>query len=123
MTIESISERLKEYSEVLLIYCTISRRNDGTVIDYAVVCDTDNVIANDDLIRTFEAIKDIIKELYKTSNDMIKFKWQIISANFFEEKFAKKEFRADLKDAFVIYSKDEYLSDIIEASRDTHARQ
>ena len=121
---KKISEQLTNFKEIELIYYTINEDNDKTTITYNVVCNLDNIISNEKILKTIIATRDIIKTLY--SNAGVTVDYRILSLKEFEENLIDNDTfginEDELANAHIIYSDNEFLSSAILKEQKKHTR-
>ena len=126
-----MSEQLINFKEVELIYYAINvdKENNSVVINFNVVCSTDNVISNIKLVQTWAAIENVIRTLYSQTNIEVNFNlvsadeyenemsgFNLISADEYEygmSGLTNEELEALKDSAIIIYSNDEFLTSMI----------
>ena len=120
---KKISDQLTNFEEIELIYYTINEDNDKTTITYNVICNLDNIISNEKLLKTIVATRDIIKTLYSKSGIIVDYRIQSLR-DFEENLFDNDEysFNDDLSDAQILYSNNELLSSAILKKQAKHTR-
>ena len=120
---KKISDQLTNFEEIELIYYTINEENDKTTITYNVICNLDNIISNEKLLKTIVATRDIIKTLYSKSGIIVDYRIQSLR-DFEENLFDNDEysFNDDLSDAQILYSNNELLSSAILKKQAKHTR-
>lgn len=120
---KKISDQLTNFEEIELIYYTINEENDKTTITYNVICNLDNIISNEKLLKTIIATRDIIKTLYSKSGIIVDYRIQSLR-DFEENLFDNDEysFNDDLSDAQILYSNNELLSSNILKKQAKHTR-
>lgn len=120
---KKISDQLTNFEEIELIYYTINEDNDKTTITYNVICNLDNIISNEKLLKTIIATRDIIKTLYSKSGIIVDYRIQSLR-DFEENLFDNDEysFNDDLSDAQILYSNNELLSSAILKKQAKHTR-
>lgn len=120
---KKISDQLTNFEEIELIYYTINEENDKTTITYNVICNLDNIISNEKLLKTIIATRDIIKTLYSKSGIIVDYRIQSLR-DFEENLFDNDEysFNDDLSDAQILYSNNELLSSAILKKQAKHTR-
>ena len=120
---KKISDQLTNFEEIELIYYTINEDNNKTTITYNVICNLDNIISNEKLLKTIIATRDIIKTLYSKSGIIVDYRIQ--SLKDFEENLFDNDgysFNDDLSDAQILYSNNELLSSAILKKQAKHTR-
>lgn len=120
---KKISDQLTNFEEIELIYYTINEDNDKTTITYNVICNLDNIISNEKLLKTIIATRDIIKTLYSKSGIIVDYRIQ--SLKDFEENIFDNDgysFNDDLSDAQILYCDNELLSSAILKKQAKHTR-
>lgn len=114
-----ISYQLRNFDEVQLIYYTYHDSQDGNkpTIIYNVVCDLNSVITNESLIRTYDAIREILRTLY--SEAAINLVFNIISLEEFEDNILSTDeaIPYSMNNGNVLYAKDEDLATIVRGNR------
>jgi len=120
---KKISDQLTNFEEIELIYYTINEDNDRTTITYNVICNLDNIISNEKLLKTIVATRDIIKTLYSKSGIIVDYRIQSLR-DFEENLFDNDEysFNDNLSDAQILYCDNELLSSAILKKQEKHTR-
>ena len=120
---KKISDQLTNFEEIELIYYTINEDNDRTTITYNVICNLDNIISNEKLLKTIVATRDIIKTLYSKSGIIVDYRIQSLR-DFEENLFDNDEyiFDDDLLNAQILYCDNELLSSAILKKQEKHTR-
>lgn len=112
-----IINELTNLDIVDLIYVNRTFKKGTDIVTYNIICNINSIVEDIDIFKRIVAIMEVLKELIGVHN--IAFNYNIKTSNALEDDIANENKRVinDLNNASILYSKDDYFTDMIKKKK------